>query len=109
MAQRTQIQSDIDFNKEGKQVSWLYMPYSVTRSAYGNIAFPIAVIKNGNGPTVLLTAATHGDEYEGQIALCRLIRSLEPSEIAGRVIMMPAANLPAAMAGTRVSPSMGVI
>jgi predicted deacylase len=53
---------------------------------------------------VFLMAGNHGDEYEGQIALCRLIRELEPAEIAGRIIVLPAANLPAAMAGTRVSP-----
>jgi predicted deacylase len=49
-------------------------------------------------------AANHGDEYEGQIALCRLIRELEPSEIQGRVIVLPAANLPAALDSARVSP-----
>ena len=40
----------------------------------------------------------------GQIALAKLIRTLEPEQITGRVIILPAANLPAAMAGTRVSP-----
>ncbi len=104
MAQRTRIFGDIDYDRDGKQVGWLYLPYSVTRSAYGNIAFPIAVIKNGKGPTVLFTAGTHGDEYEGQIALTKLIRALEPGSVAGRVIIMPAANLPAALAASRVSP-----
>jgi predicted deacylase len=46
----------------------------------------------------------HGDEYEGQIALCRLIRELEPGQVNGRIIVLPASNLPAAMAGVRVSP-----
>jgi len=104
MVQRTRIFGDIDYDRDGKQVGWLHLPYSVTRSAYGNIAFPIAVIKNGKGPTVLFTAGTHGDEYEGQIALTKLIRALEPGSVAGRVIIMPAANLPAALAASRVSP-----
>ncbi|MEO8305206.1 MAG: succinylglutamate desuccinylase/aspartoacylase family protein [Betaproteobacteria bacterium] len=104
MTTRTQIFSDIDYAKDGKQVDWLYLPHSVTRSAYGNIAIPVAVIKNGEGPTALLTAGTHGDEYEGQIALCRLVRSIRPSDISGRIIVLTAANLPAAMAGARVSP-----
>ncbi len=76
----------------------------MTRSAYGEIMVPIAVVKRGPGPTVLLMAGNHGDEYEGQIALAKLIRTLEPEQITGRVIILPAANLPAAMAGTRVSP-----
>ncbi|MGQ0676724.1 MAG: succinylglutamate desuccinylase/aspartoacylase family protein [Rhodospirillales bacterium] len=104
MTKRTAIFTDIDYDKDGKQVDWLHLPHSVTRSAYGTIALPIAVVKNGKGPTVLLMAGNHGDEYEGQIALCKLIRALEPEQIGGRVIVMPAANLPAAMDGARVSP-----
>jgi predicted deacylase len=104
MAQLSRIFTHIDYEKDGKQVGWLYLPYSVTRSAYGNIAIPIAVIKNGPGPSVLFTAGNHGDEYEGQIALCKLVRALDPGRIRGRVIIVTAINLPAAMAGTRVSP-----
>jgi N-alpha-acetyl-L-2,4-diaminobutyrate deacetylase len=36
---------------------------------------PITVIKNGDGPTALLTGANHGDEYEGPIALRSCARS----------------------------------
>jgi len=104
MTTGTRLFTDIDYHKNGKQIGWIYMPHSVTRSAYGNIAIPLAVIKNGKGPTVFLMAGNHGDEYEGQIALCKLIRALEPGQVNGRVIVIPAANLPAALAGARVSP-----
>jgi len=100
----TTLFTDIDFERDGKQVGRVNLPYSVTRSAYGVIPIPIAVVKNGEGPTVFLMAGNHGDEYEGQIALGNLIRSLEPDAIAGRVIILPSANLPAARAGVRVSP-----
>jgi hypothetical protein len=100
----TRIWSEIDYEKTGKQVGWLMLPHSVTRSAYGMIAIPVAVVKNGSGPTALLMAGNHGDEYEGQIALCKLIRAIDPARVQGRVIVLPAANLPAAMAGARVSP-----
>jgi predicted deacylase len=100
----TQIFTDIDYDRQGKQVGWLYVPHSVTRSAYGNIAVPIAVLNNGSGATVLFMAGVHGDEYEGQIALSRLVRDMDPSRVQGRVIILPAVNLPAALAGTRVSP-----
>ena len=49
-------------------------------------------------------AGNHGDEYEGQIALTRFIRALDPGAVQGRIIVLPAANLPAAEAGTRTSP-----
>ncbi|MSP50659.1 MAG: deacylase [Alphaproteobacteria bacterium] len=100
----TRIAGDIDFEADGKQVTWLKLPFSVHRSAYGHIAIPIAVIKNGKGPTLLAMSGNHGDEYEGQIATTKLIRSLEPKDIKGRVIVLPAANFPAAMAGMRTSP-----
>jgi hypothetical protein len=96
--------ADVDYDKDGKQAGWLYLPYSVTRSAYGNIAVPVVVVKNGPGPSVLLMAGNHGDEYEGQVGLCKAIRRLQPGEIRGRVIAVPAINLPAALAGARVSP-----
>jgi predicted deacylase len=102
--QRTKIWTDVDYERDGKQTGWLYLHHSVTRSAYGQIMIPIAVIKNGNGPTALFTAGNHGDEYEGQIGLVKLVRALEPGTIQGRVIVLPAMNLPAALAGTRVSP-----
>ena len=100
----TRIWTEIDYERDGKQVSTLNLPYSVTRSAYGLIAIPAAVVRNGTGPTVLLIAGNHGDEYEGQIALAKLIRTLEPGQVQGRVIILPGVNLPAVMAGTRVSP-----
>jgi predicted deacylase len=100
----TKIWTDVDYERDGKQIGWLYLHHSVTRSAYGQIMIPVVVIKNGAGPTALFTAGNHGDEYEGQIGLLRLIRALEPGMIRGRVIMLPALNLPAALAGTRVSP-----
>jgi predicted deacylase len=104
MGTSTRIFTDVDYERDGKQVGWLYLPYSVTRSAYGNLAIPAAVIRNGDGPSVLLMAGNHGDEYEGQIGLSKLIRSLEPGDIRGRVIAVPGINLPAVLAGTRVSP-----
>jgi len=104
MSNPTMIFTDVDYQRQGKQVDWLNLPHSITRSAYGAISIPIAVICNGEGPTVFLMAGNHGDEYEGQIVLAKLIRELEPAQIRGRVIILPAANLPAAMDGARVSP-----
>ncbi|MFW5681269.1 MAG: succinylglutamate desuccinylase/aspartoacylase family protein, partial [Pseudomonadota bacterium] len=94
----------VDYERDGKQIGWLYLHHSVTRSAYGQIMIPVVVVKNGDGPTALFTAGNHGDEYEGQIGLLKLIRWLEPERIRGRVIILPALNLPAALAGTRTSP-----
>lgn len=94
----------MDYAALGKQVGWLQVPHSTTQSAYGVVAVPIAVLNNGAGPRILLTASNHGDEYEGQVVLTRLIQSLQAEDIRGRLIVIPALNTPAAMAGARVTP-----
>jgi len=101
---RSPLWTDVDYDAPGKQVGFLHLPHSVTRSAYGTIPIPLAVIANGSGPTVLLMAGNHGDEYEGQAALCDFVRKVDPAEVQGRIIVLPATNLPAAVAGTRTSP-----
>ncbi|MGI9333529.1 MAG: succinylglutamate desuccinylase/aspartoacylase family protein [Gammaproteobacteria bacterium] len=101
---RSRIDTDVDFERGGKQVSYLRVPYSSNVSAYGWIGVPIAVINNGEGPSVLCMAGNHGDEYEGQIALAKFVREVDAARVRGRLIVLPATNLPAAMAGARVSP-----
>lgn len=98
------IHCEIDLTRDGKQYGYLRLPHSVHRSAYGWIPIPIACIGNGDGPTILVMAGNHGDEYEGQIVVSRLIRELRPEQVRGRLILLPMANFPAAMAGNRVSP-----
>jgi predicted deacylase len=104
MPGETRIRCFVDFDRDGKQLSHLQLPHSSNVSAYGWIGIPICVIRNGRGPTLYLGAGNHGDEYEGQITLARLIRELDPAAIQGRLIILPAANLPAALAGQRCSP-----
>jgi len=103
-AVKSRLSPDIDLDCNGKQTGFLRLPHSVHRSAYGWIPIPIVAIGNGEGPRVLLMGGNHGDEYEGQVALGRLIRTLDPAEIRGHVIVLPSANFPAAMAGMRTSP-----
>ena len=101
---RSPIYSEIDYQADGKQTGYLRLPHSVHRSAYGWIPIPIVQIKNGDGPTILLMAGIHGDEYEGQVAVARLAKDLQPEMLNGRVILLPMANFPAAKAGQRTSP-----
>lgn len=108
MTQHSRVTASVDYEKNGKQVGHLSAPHSHNLSGWGAARFPIAVVRNGSGPTVLLTGGNHGDEYEGPIALTKLIQSLDPARIQGRVIVMPFLNAPAVAAGTRVSPIDGV-
>ncbi|WP_159587945.1 succinylglutamate desuccinylase/aspartoacylase family protein [Chelativorans xinjiangense] len=104
MSTPTRIWSPIEFERNGKQADSLRLPISNDLSAYGWIPIPIVSIRNRAGPTAVLIAGSHGDEYEGQIALLDLARSIEANEIQGRIIILPALNFPAVNAGRRVSP-----
>lgn len=100
----SKISCDIDINIDGKQHGVLTIPWSRDESSWGSIRLPITVIRRGDGPTALLTGANHGDEYEGPVALTKLRAALDPSDVQGRVIIVPALNLPAFRAGKRTSP-----
>lgn len=104
MAGYTQVWTPIDFEADGKQRDWLRVPHSTDLSGYGVIPIPVICIKNGAGPTALLIAGNHGDEYEGQVALAQLAREIEAADVCGRIIILPSLNTPAVEAGRRVSP-----
>ena len=102
--QPSKLVTPFNFDTPGKHCDFVRMPHSVHRSAYGWLPLPIVCINRGDGPTVLLMSGNHGDEYEGQVTLTRLAQILQPADIAGRLIIFPMANYPAAKAGLRASP-----
>lgn len=104
MSRPSPISPTVDFDRGGVQHGFLRLPYSRDDSAWGSVMIPICVVKNGSGPTALLTGGNHGDEYEGPLALYELARALDPKAVSGTVIIVPAMNYPAFRAGTRTSP-----
>ncbi|WP_284455678.1 N(2)-acetyl-L-2,4-diaminobutanoate deacetylase DoeB [Alloalcanivorax xenomutans] len=98
------ISATVDYHRDGVQHGFLKLPHSHDDSAWGSLMIPIAVVRNSAGPTVLLTGGNHGDEYEGITALIKLANRLRARDIAGRVIIVPMMNHPAALNGTRTSP-----
>jgi N-alpha-acetyl-L-2,4-diaminobutyrate deacetylase len=101
---RSQLHATVDFERAGKQHGHLCIPYSYNLGGWANLLLPITVLVNGKGRTALVTAGNHGDEYPGQVAILRLMRELRPEQVRGRLLLVPALNLPAAKAGTRLSP-----
>ncbi len=68
------------------------------------LELPVMALGQGAGPTVLVCGGTHGDEYEGQWTVAALCRELAAEQVAGRLILVPTVNRPAALAGRRTSP-----
>jgi uncharacterized protein len=100
----SRLSCPIDLNSDGKHCDFIRLPHSVHRSAYGWLPIPLVSVRNGDGPKVLLMSGNHGDEYEGQVTLTKLARTLEAKDIQGQVLILPMANFPAALAGLRTSP-----
>src|SRR3546814_19265940 len=97
----SKIRATVDLDADGKRVGALVVPHSRNDSARGSIRIPVAVIRNGDGPTALLVAGNHGDEYEGQIALRDLARTLEPAAVTGTVSVVTGLNFTAVRAAVR--------
>lgn len=98
----------IPLDADGAHHGFLRLPHSGDMSAWGSVMIPISVMKNGAGPTALVTGANHGDEYEGPVALQALAHELDLARLRGRVIIVPFMNTPAFHAARRTSPLDGV-
>src|SRR5207245_3265367 len=58
------------------------------------LSIPVAVFHGAKpGPVLALVAGAHGTEYTSIIALEKLIRTLDPTEISGTVIIVPLINI----------------
>ena len=70
-----------------------------------HVRIPVFVITGEEeGPTILVDACTHGDEYEGAEAIINVASNLKPSDIKGTFIGIPALNFDAFNAVSRISP-----
>lgn len=94
----------VDLDADGISHGFMQLPHSRDDSAWGSVMIPITVVKNGDGPTALITGGNHGDEYEGPLALTSFAATVDINTISGRVIIVPFMNTPAFSAGKRTSP-----
>jgi len=98
----------IEFDKPGLITGYVGLHNSTNVSAWQTLRLPIYCINGAPGPTTLVLGGMHGDEYEGPIAIQYLVQSLKPAELVGRLILLPAVNLPALLKGVRLAPADGL-
>lgn len=86
-----------------KQNCVTYGKLNLMKKVDGSDVFiPIIVICGAKeGPTFLVEACMHGEEYEGCEAILSAVKKMDPADIRGKVIAIPALNLEAFMAGNR--------
>lgn len=94
-----------DPDTPGASQGYLVVPPGADGDA---LPLPILSINKGDGPRLLITAGSHGDELEGPIVARRLLDWLPAAQICGKVIVLPVLNPPALRAWTRNSPVDGL-
>lgn len=75
-------------------------------SIWGDHLLPLTVIvgrEARDGEGLVAFGANHGNEYEGPVALKRLLGELDTDAVTGRIIIVPVLNPAAFRAGTRES------
>jgi predicted deacylase len=100
--------SEVDFLSPGKRHYQLAFHQDGT---WGYSLLPLTVVvgrRGGNPNGILCFGGTHGNEYEGQVAVKRLCADLDPETMTGTVVLMPQLSESACVAGTRISPLDGV-
>ncbi len=93
----------IDFDSPGRRDYWVALEHD---SIWGDYLIPLTVfvgpnVKDGEG--LVAFGATHGNEYEGPIAIKHLINEIRVGDITGRLILIPVLNPAAFSTGTRDS------
>lgn len=89
---RTHLQLDVSTMPDGSRLSLSLL----------------VVVGTQSGPTLVVLAGVHGDEYEGIRAIQQVYRALKPEDVRGRWLAVPVANPPAYAAATRSSPVDGL-
>lgn len=96
--------------------------HELARGAKHTLALDIAPLPGGEGlrlpllaavgaepgPTVVVLAGIHGDEYEGMLVIPQVFADLDPTALRGRVLMAPVCNVPAFVTAQRSSPIDGL-
>lgn len=85
---------------------WARFELPIARLMSGTpVALPIVVGRGlGEGPTIWLSAAVHGDEIAGVEIIRRVLRDLDPRELHGTVIAVPVVNVHGFNTGDRYLP-----
>lgn len=69
------------------------------------LGLPVIIVAGaGNGPTLLVDGAIHGDEPEGPLAIHEVVRRVDPAALRGTIVGVPVMNTAAFEAMARGNP-----
>ena len=93
----------LDLDSPGRRDYWVALEHD---SIWGEHLIPLTVFvgpaaREGQGLAAF--GSTHGNEYEGPVAIKHLLREINADDVTGRIILVPVLNPSAFGAGTRDS------
>lgn len=103
MSRRVVSPAELDFDTPGRRDYWVALEHD---TMWGAQLIPLTVwvgpqAQPGRG--VVAFGSTHGNEYEGPVALRTLLRDIDLANVTGRIILVPVLNVEAFRTGTRDS------
>jgi predicted deacylase len=103
MTREMVMPQQVDLETPGRRDYWVMLEHD---SVWGMHLIPLTVwvgpeAKPGQG--VVAFGSTHGNEYEGPVALKQLLGLIDVADVTGRVILVPTLNVEAFRTGTRDS------
>lgn len=93
---------DVSLGRAGRSESAIRLSVKV-QGEIRSFRIPVYAWGGGTGPATLVLGGQHGNEYEGPLILKRIL-DRHSDRLRGNLILVPALNLPALQAATRVGP-----
>ncbi|MBX3423362.1 MAG: succinylglutamate desuccinylase/aspartoacylase family protein [Pirellulaceae bacterium] len=93
----------LDLDSPGRRDYWLALEHD---SIWGDHLLPLTVWvgpQATDGQGLVAFGSNHGNEYEGPVALKKLLREIQTPDVLGRIIFIPVLNPSAFRSGTRES------
>jgi predicted deacylase len=93
----------LDLESPGRRDYWVALEHD---TLWGDHLIPLTVLvgpKARAGEGLVAFGANHGNEYEGPMAIKRLMSEIRMEDVLGRIILIPVLNPAAFVAGTRDS------
>ena len=94
---------ELDFDGVGRRDYLVALPHD---SIWGDHLIPLTVVVGPDaepGRGLVAFGSTHGNEYEGPIAIRHMLEEIDTATVRGRIIMVPVLNVAAFRAGARDS------
>ena len=95
--------AQLDLESEGRRDYWVALTHT---SIWGSHLIPLTVMVGPQarpGEGLVAFGGTHGNEYEGPVAVKHLLREIQTEDVLGRLILVPVLNVAAFRVGARES------